>query len=306
MIGRVPARIAFIGFGLIGGSIAKALGVEIPGATGSGTGSRPYLTAWTPTGHGPAQAAADGVIDHAARSLPEVLDGADLVVIAAPALDAIALVERLGSGLAQHLTAGAVVTDATSTKRAITAAAVRSGLPFVGGHPMAGREMSGYGAAVAELFVDRPWVIVIPEGTPPGISDRVRWLADRCGARPLEMTAADHDAATGAVSHLPLVVAAALVEAVHGEGGDAWRMTRSLASSGWASATRLALGDPRMGAGILATNGAEVAAGVRALRAALEAWLVELERPEGPNADALERRLAAARAILESGADDDG
>lgn len=306
MIGRVPARIAFIGFGLIGGSIAKALGVEIPGATGSGTGSRPYLTAWTPTGHGPAQAAADGVIDHAARSLPEVLDGADLVVIAAPALDAIALVERLGSGLAQHLTAGAVVTDATSTKRAITAAAVRSGLPFVGGHPMAGREMSGYGAAVAELFVDRPWVIVIPEGTPPGISDRVRWLADRCGARPLEMTAADHDAATGAVSHLPLVVAAALVEAVHGEGGDAWRMTRSLASSGWASATRLALGDPRMGAGILATNGAEVAAGVRALRAALEAWLVELERPEGPDADALERRLAAARAILESGADDDG
>ncbi len=306
MIGRVPARIAFIGFGLIGGSIAKALGVEIAGATDSGTGSRPYLTAWTPTGHGPAQAAADGVIDHAARSLPEVLDGADLVVIAAPALDAIALVERLGSGLAQHLTAGAVVTDATSTKRAITAAAVRSGLPFVGGHPMAGREMSGYGAAVAELFVDRPWVIVIPEGTPPGISDRVRWLADRCGARPLEMTAADHDAATGAVSHLPLVVAAALVEAVHGEGGDAWRMTRSLASSGWASATRLALGDPRMGAGILATNGAEVAAGVRALRAALEAWLVELERPEGPNADALERRLAAARAILESGADDDG
>lgn len=306
MIGRVPARIAFIGFGLIGGSIAKALGVEIPGATGSGTGSRPYLTAWTPTGHGPAQAAADGVIDHAARSLPEVLDGADLVVIAAPALDAIALVERLGSGLAQHLTAGAVVTDATSTKRAITAAAVRSGLPFVGGHPMAGREMSGYGAAVAELFVDRPWVIVIPEGTPPGISDRVRWLADRCGARPLEMTAADHDAATGAVSHLPLVVAAALVEAVHGEGGDAWRMTRSLASSGWASATRLALGDPRMGAGILATNGAEVAAGVRALRAVLEAWLVELERPEGPDADALERRLAAARAILESGADDDG
>ena len=79
-----------------------------------------------------------------------------------------------------------------------------------------------------------------------------------------------------------------------------------LASSGWASATRLALGDPRMGAGILATNSADVAAGVRAMRTALDAWLAELEAPEGPNADALQRRLAAARAILESSADDAG
>lgn len=306
MSGRPPARIAFLGFGLIGGSIAKALGVERPGGDGSGPSSRPFLSAWTPSGHGPAQAVADGVIDEAAQSIPDALSGADLVVIAAPAMDAIALVGRLGSDLAEHMTSSAVVTDVTSTKRAIAEAAARLGLTFVGGHPMAGLETSGYAAAVPGLFVDRPWVIVAPKGTPAGTIDPVRWLATRCGARPIEISAADHDAATAAVSHLPLVAAAALVEAVHAGGGEAWAMARSLASSGWASATRLALGDPRMGAGILATNSAEVAAGVRALRAALAAWLAELERSEGPNADALERRLAAARAILESGLDDAG
>lgn len=304
MNGRPPARIAFLGFGLIGGSIAKALGAEGPGGHGSERGSRPYLSAWTPGGDGPAQAAADGVIDQASRSLAEALDGADLVVIAAPALDAIALVQRLGSDLATHLAPGAVVTDVTSTKRAIGEAAARSGLPFIGGHPMAGRETSGYESAVAGLFVDRPWVIVIPEGTSVETADPVRWLAARCGARPIEMSATDHDAAAAAVSHLPLVAAAALVDAVHGGGGESWTMAQSLAASGWASATRLALGDPRMGAGILGTNSAEVAFGVRALRAALDAWLAELERPGGPDPDALERRLAAARAILEPGPDD--
>lgn len=304
MNGRPPARIAFLGFGLIGGSIAKALGAEGPGGHGSERGSRPYLSAWTPGGDGPAQAAADGVIDQASRSLAEALDGADLVVIAAPALDAIALVQRLGSDLATHLAPGAVVTDVTSTKRAIGEAAARSGLPFIGGHPMAGRETSGYESAVAGLFVDRPWVIVIPEGTSVETADPVRWLAARCGARPIEMSATDHDAATAAVSHLPLVAAAALVDAVHGGGGESWTMAQSLAASGWASATRLALGDPRMGAGILGTNSAEVAFGVRALRAALDTWLAELERPGGPDPDALERRLAAARAILEPGPDD--
>ena len=304
MNGRPPARIAFLGFGLIGGSIAKALGAEGPGGHGSERGSRPYLSAWTPGGDGPAQAAADGVIDQASRSLAEALDGADLVVIAAPALDAIALVQRLGSDLATHLAPGAVVTDVTSTKRAIGEAAARSGLPFIGGHPMAGRETSGYESAVAGLFVDRPWVIVIPEGTSVETADPVRWLAARCGARPILMSATDHDAATAAVSHLPLVAAAALVDAVHGGGGESWTMAQSLAASGWASATRLALGDPRMGAGILGTNSAEVAFGVRALRAALDTWLAELERPGGPDPDALERRLAAARAILEPGLDD--
>ncbi len=305
MIEGPPARIAFLGFGLIGGSIAKALHAGVSDGPGPGRSSRPHLSAWTPGGHGPAQAVTDGVIDHAARAVPEALEGADLVIIAAPPLEAVALVERLGSDLELQLGRRAIVTDVTSTKRAIVDAATALGLPFVGGHPMAGRETSGYAAAVADLFVDRPWVIVVPAHMPSNAADPVRWLATRCGARPIEMSAADHDAATAAISHLPLIAAAALVEAVAGRGEEAWRHARTLASTGWASATRLALGDPHMGAGIVATNRAEVAAGLWSMRASLDAWLAELDRPGGPDPEALEARLAAARAMLDSAASRD-
>lgn len=303
---RPPARIAFLGFGLIGGSIAKALKARSAGDLGDApsSGSRPYLIAWTPAGRGPAQAVDDGVIDAAAGSVAEALVGTDLVVIAAPPLEAVALVERLGSDPELRLEPGAIVTDVTSTKRAIEAAAARSGLSFVGGHPMAGLETSGYEAAVPGLFVDRPWVIVVPGHMPATAAGPVRWLAAECGARPIEMTAEAHDAAAASISHLPLIAAAALVEAVAGRGEEAWRDAGTLASSGWASATRLALGDPRMGAGIVATNQVELATGLRALRASLDAWLAELDRPGGPDPEALERRLAAARDHLAAARDD--
>jgi prephenate dehydrogenase len=105
------------------------------------------------------------------------------------------------------------------------------------------------------------------------------------------MTPAAHDAAAAAVSHLPLVLSAALVEAVAADAAD-WAVARQLAAGGWASMTRLARGDVEMGAGILATNGDEVAQRLRILRDALDGWLTELD--EG-DADALRERLAAAR-----------
>lgn len=305
MMSRPPGSVAFLGFGLIGGSIAQALAAGRSAPAEPGLPERPRMTAWTPRGLGPALAARDGIIDLAASSPAEALDGADLVVIAAPPLAAIALVRGLGSDLAPFVASSAVVTDVTSTKGAIVAAARESGVRFIGGHPMAGREASGYQSASDDLFVDRPWIIVSPEGTPAATAGPVRWLAARCGARPVEMSAADHDAATAAVSHLPLVAAAALVEAVCGTGGDVWAVAGALTASGWASATRLALGDPRMGAGIVATNAQEVAANIRALRDALDSWLAELEQAGGPDADTLERRFAAARANLARGLDQD-
>ncbi len=118
------------------------------------------------------------------------------------------------------------------------------------------------------------------------------------------MTAAEHDAAVAAISHLPLVVAAALVEAVAGT-GDApdradWPVAAGLAASGWQGMTRLARGDTTMGAGIIATNGPAIAARVRDLRDALDAWLEELERAGGPDAASVAERLAAARRRLEA------
>jgi prephenate dehydrogenase len=133
----------------------------------------------------------------------------------------------------------------------------------------------------------------------------VEWLARACGATPIRMSAGEHDAAAAAISHLPLVVSAALVEAVVGAGDEpdlpAWPAAARLAATGWQGMTRLARGDPAMGAGILATNAAPVAARLRDLGAVIDAWIADLERAGGPDESALRERLAAARRRLEAG-----
>jgi prephenate dehydrogenase len=132
--------------------------------------------------------------------------------------------------------------------------------------------------------------------------ERVEALALACGARPLTMDAAAHDAATAAISHAPLVVAAALVEAMAGAPGsgvpEGWDDARRIAASGWRDMTRLARGDAEMGAGILATNGPATADHLRAVRARLDAWIATLEAEGGGDAGAIRRALAADRARI--------
>lgn len=287
-------RVAMLGFGLIGGSIARAVSADPSPAGWS-------VAAWSPSGRGPATAFADGVIQVAADSAEAALDGADLVVLAAPPATCIALLDDLAGPWRAHLTTAAVVSDVASTKSAITLRAAALGLPFVGGHPMAGRERGGYEASSPDLFVDRPWVIVPSDD--PTRDGRVRDLALACGARPVTMPADAHDRAVAAISHLPLVAAAALVEAV--AGGDAsspddWSDARGLAAGGWRDMTRLARGDVAMGAGIAVTNAGPLAMRLRAYIRVLEGWAAELESPGGPDQDAIEARLRAARAHLEA------
>jgi prephenate dehydrogenase len=189
----------------------------------------------------------------------------------------------------------AVITDVASTKAAIVLRATALGLRFVGGHPMAGREASGYEASTGDLFLGRPWVVV-PTADDDAVA-RVEALAAATGAHPRRMTAAAHDEAVAAISHLPLVVAAALVEAVAGgsDDRDDWPTAAGLAASGWRDMTRLARGDVTMGAGIVATNGPAIAARVRDLVMVLEGWLAELERSGGPDEEEVAARLRNAR-----------
>jgi prephenate dehydrogenase len=256
------------------------------------------VAAWTPTGQGPASALAAGVIDLVATSPDAALDGADLVVLAAPPSDCLELLDRLAGPLRAALDPDAVLTDVASTKGAIVARAETLGLRFVGGHPMAGRETTGFAASSAQLLVDRPWVIV-PSADEPAV-ERVENLAAAVGARPLRMSASDHDSAVAAISHLPLVVAAALVEAVAGGSTGAradWPILAALAATGWRDMTRLARGDVPMGAGIAATNGPEIAARIRDLIAVLESWSIALSAPD-PDEAALADRLRVARERL--------
>jgi len=275
-------RVAMLGLGLIGGSVARA-------ATAAGADVR----AWTPGGAGPRAAEADGI--RAAAGVAEAVEGADLVVLAAPPLACLELVDTLARG-GVRLGADTVVTDVASTKAAIVERARAAGLRFVGGHPLAGRETSGYGASDVGLFADRPWVIIPPEPADEEGIARVETLIAACAARPVRMTAADHDRAVAAISHLPLVAAAGLVETL-AEAPDRAIALR-LAAGGWASGTRVARGDVEMGAGILSLNAAAVADRLRAFRAVLDGWQADLD---GADADAIRERLAGARASLETG-----
>jgi prephenate dehydrogenase len=289
----VPARIAFLGLGLIGGSIARALRERAIAAT---------LVAWTPDVRGPRAALADGVLDAVAASPREAIREADLVVLASPPGAVLQSLSDLAGPLRTAIRTGATITDVASTKAAIVERASAARLPFVGGHPMAGRETSGFEAATADLFVNRPWVMV-PGAAASAIDVAcVEWLATTVGARAVRMSAADHDRAVAAISHLPLVLAAALVEAVAGPGNgrpaDDWSLARALAATGWTDMTRLARGDAAMGAGILATNAAEVASRLRDLRRVLDTWIDDLEQGSAPD-DRLMARLVAARARLE-------
>src|SRR5690348_4703793 len=103
----LPARIAFLGFGLIGGSIAASL---------RAAGARAQLVAWTPTGTGPAEGVGRGFLDAAPASAPAALAGAGLVILAGPPLAIVGLTEALGGTLAASLAHDATVTDVGSTK----------------------------------------------------------------------------------------------------------------------------------------------------------------------------------------------
>jgi prephenate dehydrogenase len=111
------------------------------------------------------------------------------------------------------------------------------------------------------------------------------------------MPAAEHDRAVAAISHLPLLLSAALTESIVEAPG--WTAARELAAGGWASMTRLARGDAEMGAGILATNAGEVAARLETLRAVLDRWAQELAAVD---AAALRTGLERAREALDEGA----
>ena len=288
-------RVSIVGFGLIGGSIGRALRERAePGQW--------HVAAWSHVPASARKAVEEGIVDEAPATLGEALAGADLVVLAAPPVPCLELLDQIGGPLRNSLPDDCTITDVASSKARMVALADELKLPFIGGHPMAGREASGYGAALPDLFVGRPWVTVLGQYARLCDGERVGELIEACGAIQVPMQAAAHDNAVAAISHMPLVVSAAIVEAVAGgpgelERGD-WRAAEALSATGWAGMTRLARGQPSLGAGIAATNSAALATRLRELRAVIDSWLAELERVGGPDADALLVRFQSARQRL--------
>jgi len=259
-------RLAILGLGLIGGSVARSLAERAPGGAWR-------ITAWNRSPGSPQRALREGVIDDWAGDPRSAIRDADLVLLAATPFANLELAGLVGPALAGS---GATLTDVSSVQGPIAAAAARvPGLRFVGGHPMAGREVRGYGAAEAGLFAGRPWVVLpAPAATQEDV-ERVEALARACGAVPRRMEPAEHDRLVAAISHLPLLVSAVLGETV--ALSPDWPAASELAAGGWRDATRLGRGDPELGAGIAAGNAAQILAWLSRFDLVLDGWRRELE-----------------------------
>ena len=285
-------RLALVGLGLIGGSIARALAW------------RPdwWVVGWDPDRAAVDAALAAGALAAVAPEAEAASAGADLTVLAAPPLANLELVSRLGPVLAS---AGTTLSDVSSAQVAIAArAAGVPGLRFVGGHPMSGREARGHAAADAGLFRGRPWVVLPSAGATTTDVGRVRALAVACGAVPVELDAETHDRAVAAISHLPLVGSVALAETAMADAD--WPTARTLAAQGFRDATRLARGDAALGAGIAATNAVALAAVLRRYRETLATWQALLDElsagalPGGAATEEVEARFRDVAARLQA------
>jgi prephenate dehydrogenase len=253
-------KIVIVGVGLIGGSFALALkqAGAVQSIVGVGRSSAPL-----------ARAKELGIIDEASTSMDEALFEADLILLAAP----VAQTGPILAAIEPHLHPGTVVTDAGSTKTDVVAAA-REALgkkvgQFVPGHPIAGRETNGPDAAIVDLYRGKKVVLTaLPENDPDDVA-RVAWAWEQCGAVIHHLTPQQHDQVFAAVSHLPHLLAYALVDDVarkpHAD------LLFQYAASGFRDFTRIAGSSPEMWRDISLAN-------KTALLTELDAYMVQLAR----------------------------
>lgn len=278
-------KLVVIGVGLIGGSFALALKKSriVKQVVGVGR-SRKNLQV----------ALRLGVIDKAETDAARAVVDADLVLIGAPVGQMPGIFARIAPALPRH----AVVTDAGSTKQDVIAAARRHlgahFAQFVPAHPIAGTEHSGAAAAFPELFRDRNLILLPQKETKAAAVRLVRaaWLV--CGARIVRLEAAEHDEIFGAVSHLPHVVAFALVNLL-AQRRDAKRLL-GFSGGGLRDTVRIAGSSPEMWRDICIANRAALVPLVDAYISELEAARAALAAGDGESLEQMFSTAQRARA----------
>ncbi len=256
----VPGPVGIVGLGLIGGSLAldlQDLGLEVRGLVHrSATAAR----------------ARERGLAQRIGTDPAILAGCGLVVLALP-------LDRLlepDPALLAALPPSAVITDVGSVKQPVLARWHSLHPRFVAAHPMAGTAEAGVEAGFTGLFRGRPWVVTPTPETDPAALAAVQALALAVGARWIRCSALDHDRAVALISHLPVLVSAALLSNADHQsaaaGGDALpALVRALASSGFADTTRVGGGNPELGVLMARCNREAVAEALDGYRRCLDA-----------------------------------
>ena len=241
-------RISILAVGLIGGSLALAL--RSKGFTGE-------IIGWGRTETSLKKALELGVIDRFSLDLVEATSGADVIVVATPTLIAEKVLHQLAELVRQgQLSEKTIITDVASVKGNLLSAAKNAfgKVPanLVLAHPIAGSEQSGVEAAFADLFVDHRVIITPVEQTSADAVNVVKSLWQTTGADVVEMPVADHDKVLAATSHLPHMLAFALVDALASSSSK--QDIFKFAAGGFRDFTRIASSDPTMWRDIALAN----------------------------------------------------
>ncbi|MCB0130777.1 MAG: prephenate dehydrogenase [Caldilineaceae bacterium] len=192
-----------------------------------------------------------GAVDQATNDLHTGVLGADIVILATPVRSIVSMLDEIGP----RLWPGALVMDMGSSKSDICAAMARlpMGIQPIGGHPMTGKETAGFGAAELDLYRGATWVLSPLSRTAPAALELATELVTAVGAHPVVLDAVRHDRLVASISHLPYLLASALVDAVAQVGADdptVWE----LAAGGFRDTSRVAASDTQMFLDILLTN----------------------------------------------------
>jgi prephenate dehydrogenase len=277
-------KVVIVGVGLIGGSFA--LGLKAAGAARHVVGLERSAQAL-------ARARELGIVDALVSTPQEAMRGADLVLVAAPVAQTAGILAALLPFLEPHT----VVTDAGSTKSDVVAAA-RAVLgeriaQFVPGHPIAGRESNGPDAAIADLYRGKKTVLAPLPENPPAAVERVAAAWRACGAVIHRLTPQEHDRVFAAVSHLPHLLAYALVDDIankpHAD------LLFQYAASGFRDFTRIAGSSPEMWRDISLANRAALLGELDAYLAQLGTLRALLAAADGPALEATYANAQRAR-----------
>lgn len=238
------SRIAIIGPGLLGGSVAMAVREHLAGGT---------VSLWARRQAAVEDLRQRNIADLASSDLSEVTRGANLIILATP-------VGAMADLLAQILESGAladnaVITDVGSVKEAVVnqmdaQLAEQPNIQFVGSHPMAGSEQTGVEFARSDLFQNAACIITAGKTSRDDSPQRISEFWRDLGCRVMEMDAAAHDSAVAKISHLPHLIASALVNSALSDDPS----VASLSAGGFRDTTRVASGSPAMWAEIALEN----------------------------------------------------
>ena len=234
--------IGFIGLGLIGGSIARAIRKFHKDHT---------LIAFDPDGNVTSKALSDGVIDRVALGIDDGFEACDMVFLCAPVTEN----EANLALITKNIPDTCILTDVGSVKGNIHRKLNEIGYKgiFIGGHPMAGSEKFGYENSSARVIDDAYFILTPGENVPKEAIDRYAGLIRSIGAKPVVLSVDEHDLSTGVISHIPHIISSSLVHFLMDHDNDR-QLMRTLAAGGFKDITRTASSSSKMWENICIAN----------------------------------------------------